>query len=101
MVKQPQGLISVLLDSSNEFGDRDDAALDLSLYDEPEAEAALAQIATDATNDEDLADTCGESLAEIWLRKGCVDREVFARLSPASKRVVILMLEASRPDLMP
>ena len=36
---------------------------------------ALASIASDEDADEDLADTCGESLATIWCRKNLADRD--------------------------
>jgi hypothetical protein len=40
VVKQPQGLIEVLLDVTAAEADRDDAAMDLAAYDEPEVEDA-------------------------------------------------------------
>ena len=40
-MKQPQGLIEVLLDVTAAEADRDDAALDLAVYDGPEIEDAL------------------------------------------------------------
>ena len=36
VMKQPQGLIEVLLDVTASEADRDDAAMDLAAYDEPE-----------------------------------------------------------------
>ncbi len=35
-MKQPQGLIEILLDVTASEADRDDAAMDLAVYDEPE-----------------------------------------------------------------
>ena len=64
-LSQPAGLISVLLDLAAPFGDRGDAAMDLGAYDEPEAERALMQVATDPAVDEDIADSCGESLGDV------------------------------------
>src|SRR5204863_9158536 len=58
-VEQPQGLISVLLDRGAEFGDRDDAAMDLGAFDDQSAFDALLAVATDPTEDSDLHDTCG------------------------------------------
>ena len=58
---QPAGLISVLLDSAAELGDRDDAAMDLAEYDDPAAEQALLQVALDASPDNELADEAGHS----------------------------------------
>jgi len=97
--KQPDALITVLLDASAEYGDRDDAAMDLGGFDHPAAEAALVAVASDPATDEELADTCGEALAAVWLRRGKVDEEVLPRLHPASLRVCIATLRASSSQL--
>mgnify|MGYP001773457614 CR=1 FL=1 len=68
-IDQPQGLISVLLDTNAEFGDQDGAAMELGGFDEPEVEQALVEVASDPTTDPLLADRCGEALGEIWCRK--------------------------------
>jgi hypothetical protein len=86
MAKQPDGLIDVLLDSAEEIGDRQDAAMDLSAYDEPAAEQALLQIALDPSSDEDLADEAGHSLWEIWGRKGKRDAAAVARMHRAARK---------------
>ena len=46
-MQQPQGLIEVLLDTTASEADRDDAAMDLAAYDEPEAEEALIRVGAD------------------------------------------------------
>ena len=48
VMKQPQGLIEVLLDVTASEADRDDAAMDLAAYDEPEVEDALIQVGADS-----------------------------------------------------
>lgn len=84
--KQPEGLISVLLDRSAEHGDRDDAAMDLGAYDEPEAEEALLKVVLDPTEEEEIADSAGESLWQIWERKGKRDAAAVARMHPAARK---------------
>ena len=64
VVKQPQGLIEVLLDVTAAEADRDDAAMDLAAYDEPEVEDALIHVGADASTPNLVAASCGESLAE-------------------------------------
>ena len=81
-IEQPQGLIELLLDKNAEFGDRDDAAMDLYKYDEPEAEQALIRVVQDMNEDADILDSAGESLAEIWKRKARWDASVVARMHP-------------------
>ena len=83
---QPGGLIAVLLDTSAEFGDRSDAAMDLSSFDEPAVEEALLTIVQRETEDEGIADSAGESLWEVWRRKGKYDAEMVARMHPAARK---------------
>ena len=78
--RQPDGLISVLLDIAAPPGDRDDAAMDLGAFDEPAAEQALLKIVTTHSEDEDLIDTAGESLWEIWNRQGKFDAALVAQM---------------------
>jgi hypothetical protein len=86
VVKQPEGLISVLLDESAEYGDRDDAAMDLSAYDHAAAEEALLKVVLTQTEDEGIADSAGESLWRIWERKGKYDAGTVARMHPAARK---------------
>ena len=83
---QPAGLISVLSDPSAEFGDRCDAALDLGAFDEPEAEMALLSVTLDHQADADLVDHAGNSLWEIWSRKGTVSEALVARMHPEARK---------------
>src|SRR5689334_10876145 len=87
--QQPQGLIQVLLNVNADYGDRHDAAMDLGTFDSTEVEAALAQVGCSSDTDEDLADACGQSLAELWLRAGKLNPDVLVRLVPASLRIVL------------
>jgi hypothetical protein len=99
MSEQPTGLIRVLLDANAEFGDRHDAAMDLSAFDGDRVEEVLAQLACDERVDEGLADACGESLAEIWCRKGAVTSQIFIKLTPVSLRTALATLRACSPVL--
>jgi len=83
---QPGGLIAVLLDTSAEFGDRSDAAMDLGAFDEPAAEEALLTIVQSETEDEGIVDSAGESLWQVWTRKGKYDAEMVARMHPAARK---------------
>ena len=68
-VPQPEGLISVLLDRDRDFGDRHDAAMDLSKYDGEAVEAALVQVASSSIEDPDIVEECEQSLIEVRRRK--------------------------------
>ena len=85
-IEQPQGLIELLLDKNAEFGDRDDAAMDLYQYDEPAAEQALIRVVQDMNEDDDILDSAGESLSEIWKRKAKGNASVVARMHPIARQ---------------
>ena len=95
---QPQGLIRVLLDCNAQSGARDDAATDLSAFDEPEAEAALVVVASDPTTDPHLAETCGASIAEIWCRREELDVAVLRRLRDRALDIVVGTVRAKKPE---
>ncbi len=78
-------LIRVLQDKSIDLGVRDDAAMDLGRYDEARVLEALLQVAVDLEEDEIILDSCGDSIKDIWARKGCYDPLVFAKFAPAAK----------------
>jgi hypothetical protein len=83
---QPQGLISVLLDQTARPDERDDAAMDLSAYDE--ALPVLIEAAQNAAEDEMVAESIGESIGEMWKRLGGYDPALVARMHPAAQREI-------------
>jgi hypothetical protein len=95
-VKQPAGLISILLDETNP--DRDDAAHNLANYNQEEVEAALAQVALDPRTDDDMADACGESLATIWCRKGRLNLEILSSLNGVALRLAVGVIKKYKPE---
>ena len=80
VMQQPQGLIEVLLDVTASEADRDDAAMDLAAYDEPEVEEALIRMGADSSTPNSVAASCGEALAEIWIRKKTLNLDALKRL---------------------
>lgn len=89
----PENLISILLDPSARADERDDAAMDLSGYDSEAVENALARVACDQAVPEIVRASCGESLAEIWVRRGNVNHQILAALSGVPKVEALARLE--------
>ena len=85
-LEQPHGLVAVLANRGSEFGDRHDAAMDLGAFDQPEAEAALLAVASDLTEDPDIADAAGESLWAVWSRKGKSEPGLVATMHPEARK---------------
>jgi hypothetical protein len=82
VTNQPQALINALLIKNTDEAGRDDAARNLGAYDEPEVEEALVTVASDPETEPMVARSCGESLAEIWIRQHRLPEEVLPRLRP-------------------
>lgn len=95
---QPAGLISVLRDARLDDADRDDAAMDLRAFDEPEVRSILSEVATDPVTDPDLADTAAESLAEIWCRTKSFDVAVYRQLTGGALAVATAMIAKCHPE---
>jgi len=86
---QPEGLLSVLMDRTAALGDRIDAAMDLSGFDQTEVERVLYSVACDSSVDDDLIDAAGESLWEIWLRNDKLDMARVQLLQPAARKFFV------------
>ena len=96
-----EGLVSVLLDFSAELSERDDAAMDLGEFDDARALSALYQVANNHTEDETLAASCGESIAEIWLRRGACDEQILEALHPSASSEVLALVRSKNRDILP
>ncbi len=81
-MRQPSGLISVLLDASADLSSRDDAAMDLSQYPCEDSIRALLILARSETESEILVASCGESLGKICEKLGKIDTVKSSDLHP-------------------
>jgi hypothetical protein len=99
-IRQPEGLMAVLLDRSARADERDDAAMDLGTFDEPEALRALLQVGSDPNEDPDLLVSVGESIGEIWARQGAYDEAQLCSLLPAAREIVKVTLKERAPHLI-
>jgi hypothetical protein len=97
VMQQPQGLIEVLLDVTAAEADCDDAAMDLAAYDEPEVEEALIHVGADSSTPNAVAASCGESLAEIWIRKKALNLEALKRLQGDACKEAIGLIRVKEP----
>jgi hypothetical protein len=95
-----QAIIAVLLDGSARVDERDDAAMDLSGFNEPAVHAALGRVATDPAEPDLVAGSAGESLAELWVAAGALDAGIFARLTATARAEAVGILTARAPGLL-
>lgn len=87
----------ILLDRSENNGDRDEAATELADFDGPRVRAALRDIALNETS-KMLSQTAAESLSEIWCRAGDPDWDAFRQLKGNARFVVRETLRRCRPE---
>jgi len=81
-------LIEILLDKSASVSERDDAAMDLSVFDSNEVVDALLKVGKDNSVDDVILSSIGESLAEIWLRNNNFNLYAYNDLCDATKFAV-------------
>ena len=82
-------LLSYLQNRANDLGSRDDVAMDLGRFDEPEVEDALLKITLDQSEEEMIIDSAGDSLREIWERKGVEPRDV-ELMHPSAQKFFVM-----------
>lgn len=108
MTEQVKKLIGVLYDISARADERDDAAIYLGEKDDPEALKALIMFAQqnfkipgdDPRDIQLLKNTCGESIANIWLRKEMFDSLVYRSLSKEAQQEIKGLFKTKRPELL-
>ncbi len=100
MKTQPISLVEVLLDRTAMVCERDDAAMDLWKYDDQLVIDALLEIGKDINEDSMILDSCGESLACIWIRNKNFNREQFDLLSTPAKNAAMGIFKAYDTDIL-
>jgi hypothetical protein len=78
--------------------DRDDLAMDFAAYDEPEVEDALIHVGADSSTPNSGAASCGESLAEIWIRKKTLNLDALKLLKGEACHEAIGLIRAREPS---
>lgn len=91
-------LIEVLLDPTISAAERDDAAMDLSDFNDTLVINALFKIAVDSSVDTTVRASCGESLAIIWLNKGNIDLDKLSKLEGEAWGEAIELIQKERND---
>ncbi|MEM7594963.1 MAG: hypothetical protein AAF383_26280 [Cyanobacteria bacterium P01_A01_bin.83] len=93
-----QQLIAILQDRSISWAERDDAAIDLANFDLDFVLSALVEIAQDQTEDELILASCGESIAEILLRRNLRHVELIQQLSIPARNEAKALIKVKSPN---
>jgi hypothetical protein len=85
-------MIEILRDTSLSITDRDDAAIELANYNSPDAREALLAAGSNASEDETVLDSIGESLAQLH-RGNPISRDAVDTLTPIARNSLLAVLE--------
>lgn len=91
-------LIDLLMDKTTSIADRDDAAMDLFEFNEDDALDALIKIAQDTNEDPTVLNSCGESIASIWVKRNKFDKNCFDNLTKEAQCGIYYVIKQDRPD---
>ena len=98
MSDKVQGLIEILFDKTAREDERDDAAMYLGKYDDDRALNALALMASHSNNDFTVLDSCGESIAEILVKRNEYRRDIMTNLVPIARRSAEGFIKYHKPE---
>lgn len=93
-------LVALLANTNARVDERDDAAMDLAASDDPAAVQALLDVGRRRDENETLLSSIGESLAQISLRAGKVQRSWLTYLAPPAAAEFTSNIRASNPALL-
>jgi hypothetical protein len=98
MTDKIDALIHTLLDPTARDDERDDAAMDLGRFSDDRALTVLLQVASNPDEDRMILDSCGESIAEILLKKDECKKEMLDSLAPIAKEAARSFLKIAKPE---
>ena len=93
-----ENLVNLLLNKKASIADRDDAAMDLFEYDNDIALRGLIEVAKNNNEDSTILNSCGESIASIWVKRNAFDKNTYKRLSKEAQNGVYYVIKNDRPD---
>lgn len=97
-VERKHLLIQTLLDRNANDADKDDCAIYLAEFDDNDVIEILYKVANDLNVEWIVRASCGESLAEIWIRKQEIDYNLLVSLKDVALDEALALIKYHRPD---
>ncbi len=91
-------LIEILLDPNARDDEKDDAVIELGNYPNKKVEEVLLLVSNDPSFDEMIRASCGESLAEIWVKQSKLDISKLKSLTGIALQEALSLFQNKRPD---
>ncbi len=98
MKTDKEKLISVIYDDTSRDDEIDDAVMDLSKFDDDDVIQILMKVANDASFDDMIRASAGESLADIWIRRSIVDYSQLGSLTETALKEALGLIKSKRTD---
>jgi hypothetical protein len=98
MKDQIELLIEILLDTNARIDERDDAAMDLGQYNDDRALNALLSIVLNPNEEKSIMDVCGESIAEIWVKRDYFDVNLYNKMVPLAQFELYSYIKGIKPE---
>ena len=100
-MNRQQLLLNIIFDKTAEWGEKDDALMDLADYTDKFVEQGLVKFILDQEEDENLKTEATESLISIWIALNKFDLIEFTQLPNDYQKVVCELLKRQKPDWIP
>ncbi|WP_066069677.1 hypothetical protein [Neobacillus soli] len=91
-------LIEILLDEQVDDATRDDCAIYLSEFIDDKVVSALISVANNLKDEKMVRASCGESLAENWIRKNQINYDVLNSLEEPARTEALGILRHNKPE---
>ena len=91
-------LINILCDQTAREDERHDAAMDLREFDDDRALNILLEVASNPTEENIILDACGESIAEIWVKRSYFDLNMYNKIEPIARRELYRYIKGHKPE---
>lgn len=73
-------------------------AIELGDFDDGRALNALLQVATDSNEDQMILDSCGESIAEIWVKRNFFDSDLYKKIAYDAQWELYMYIKSNKPE---
>jgi len=98
-MKKIQSLAKLLLDPSADIAEQDDAADYLGNYNDDKALSALISASKgDIVTDYSVLQTCGESIARIWVLRDQFEMQDYVKLCMQARLGALDYIEGMKPE---
>ncbi|WP_068469656.1 hypothetical protein [Candidatus Protochlamydia phocaeensis] len=91
-------LISILFDNEAREDERHDAVMAMGKFNDKRALNALLTITLNPKEDNIILSSCGESIAQIWIKQNSFDKIAYDQLPSLAKTEAEMYIRNNKPE---